>query len=62
MFNMKDNEGVLKVTIWKWLTWKWNSIEGVWIEPNIIIPLNIKEYIENDKYNQLEEAIKQIKW
>ena len=46
----------LKYTVWKWYSWKGNTIDTVWITPDIEIPWDYESYKSNWKDNQLEAA------
>lgn len=50
----------LKYTVAKWFTGKTNTgIDGVWIEPDIILPFDIEAFKKDGSDNQLKKALEQ---
>lgn len=50
----------LKYTIWNWYPPSWNSVDWVWIKPDVEIELDKDKYQKDQTDSQLEEAKKQI--
>ncbi len=59
-FNLRDGS-MVKITIAKWLTPSGHLIEGVGLEPDITVELNLEEYLEKGEDKQLDKAVELLK-
>lgn len=54
-FEIFGKSSILKITTAKWFTPNWNSIEWVWITPDIEVKLDVEKFIEEWYDSQLEK-------